>query len=48
MAETTLSISDCENVWIEHAGTFGNQFFDQLVLFVQRGSQFRQDRAQLV
>ena len=35
-AKARLSI----NVWIEHAGAFGNQYFSELVLFVQRVSQF--------
>jgi hypothetical protein len=45
MANARLSISDSdsENVRIAHAGAFGNQYFDALVLFVQRGSQFGQD-----
>jgi hypothetical protein len=43
-AKARLSI----NVWIAHAGAFGNQYLSELVLFVQYGSQFRQDRTQLV
>jgi hypothetical protein len=33
---------------MEHADAFGNKFFGEGILFVQRGSQFRQDRGQLV
>jgi hypothetical protein len=43
-AKARLSI----NVWIAHAGAFGNQYLSEPVLFVQRISQFRQDRTQLV
>jgi hypothetical protein len=40
MAKARLSIPDSEYVWIQHPGAFGDQYFGEHVLLVQRDSQF--------